>query len=74
MRDILIKRNELKNKSVHLRSMRFEPKASNKQVDEIAKTQSEIYSKWNFYDKFIKAREGAKNEIKSNNVGEEKQL
>lgn len=72
MRDILIKRNELKNKSVHLRSMRFEPKVSNEQIDEIAKTQNEIYSKWNFYDKFIKAREGVKNEIKFDNVGETK--
>lgn len=72
MRDILIKRNELKNKSAHLRPMRFEPKASNKQIDEIAKTQNEIYNRWNFYDKFIKAREGVKNEIKSNNVGKAK--
>lgn len=72
MRDILIKRNELKNKSAHLRSMRFEPKASNKQVDEIAKTQNDIYNRWNFYDKFVKARDGVKNEIKSNNVGEAK--
>ncbi len=72
MRDILIKRNELKNKSVHLRSMRFEPKVSNDQVNEIAKEQSKIYNQWNFYDKFIKAREDAKNEIKLSNVGKEK--
>ena len=72
MKDILIKRNELKNKSVHLRSMRFEPKVANEQIDEIAKTQSDIYNRWNFYDKFVKAREGVKNEIKSNNVGKAK--
>lgn len=74
MRDILIKRNELKNKSVHLRSMRFEPKVKEEQINEIAKTQSEIYNKWNFYDKFVKAREEAKNEqkIKSNFMGETK--
>jgi hypothetical protein len=52
--------------------MRFEPKASNKQVDEIAKTQNDIYNRWNFYDKFVKARDGVKNEIKSNNVGKAK--
>jgi hypothetical protein len=52
--------------------MRFEPKVSNEQIDEIAKTQNEIYRKWNFYDKFIKAREGVKNEIKFDNVGETK--
>lgn len=72
MRDILLKRNELKNKSVHLRSMRFEPKANSEQIDKIAKEQNEIYNKWNFYDKFVKAREEVKNEIKSNNVGKEK--
>lgn len=70
MRDILIKRNELKNKSVHLRSMRFEPKVKEKQIDKIAKEQTDIYNKWSFYDKFIKARDEVKNEIKSNNVGE----
>jgi hypothetical protein len=73
MRDILIKRNELKNKSAHMRSMRFEPKVKDEQIMQIAKEQNEIYNKWNFYDKFIKAREGVKkNEIKSNNVGKEK--
>jgi hypothetical protein len=72
MRDILIKRNELKNKSAHMRSMRFEPKVKDEQIMQIAKEQNEIYNKWNFYDKFIKAREGVKNEIKSNFMGKEK--
>jgi hypothetical protein len=47
--------------------MRFEPKVKDEQIMQIAKEQNEIYNKWNFYDKFIKAREGVKkNEIKSN--------
>lgn len=62
MKDILLKRNELKSKSIHMRSMRFEPKINEKQVQEIAKTQNDIYNKWNFYDKFIKAREDVKHE------------
>ena len=62
MRDILLKRNELKNKSIRLRSMRFEPGVSDNRVMENAKTQNELYNKWNFYDKFIKAREEAKYE------------
>lgn len=62
MRDILLKRNELKNKSIHLRNMRFEPGVSDNRVMENAKTQNELYNKWNFYDKFIKAREEAKYE------------
>ncbi len=72
MRDILIKRNELKNKSIHMRSMRFEPKVKEEQIDKIAKEQSEIYNRWNFYDKFIKAREVVKDETKLDNVGKEK--
>ena len=48
MRDILIKRNELKNKSAHMRSMRFEPKVKDEQIMQIAKEQNEIYNKWNF--------------------------
>lgn len=73
MRDILIKRNQLRNESVYLKSMKFDNKIKDNKVDEITKTQNKIYNKWNFYDKFIKAREGVKNEIKSNNVGKTKQ-
>lgn len=74
MKDILIKRNELKNKSVHLRSMRFEPNVKSEQIDKIAKEQSDIYNKWKFYDRFVKARDEVKNEqkIELNNVGETK--
>lgn len=71
MRDILLKRNELKSKSIHLRNMRFEPGVSDNRVMENAKTQNDLYNKWNFYDKFVKARDEVKNEIKSNNVGKE---
>ena len=69
MKDILLKRNELLRKSIRMRSMRFEPKISDKQVEQIAKEQKENYNKWSFYDKFIKAREGVKSENKINNVG-----
>lgn len=52
--------------------MRFDPELNEKEVDSVAKQQKEIYNKWNFYDKFIKAREEVKNEVKSNNVGKSK--
>lgn len=71
MRDILLKRNELLKKSKTMRSMRFEPGIKDEQVQTIAKEQDKFYNKWNFYDKFVKAREEAKHEIKSNNVGKE---
>ena len=72
MKDILLKRNELKEKSIRLSTIKFEPSIKNGQTDVIAKEQNEIYSKWKFYDKFIKAREEAKYENKSNNMGKNK--
>ena len=62
MKDILLKRNELKEKSIKLRTIKFAPSTANKQTDVIIKEQNEIYNKWNFYDKFIKAREEVKHE------------
>lgn len=62
MKDILLKRNDLKNKSIHMRSMRFDPDLNDKEVDNVVKQQNAIYNKWNFYDKFIKAREEVKSE------------
>lgn len=71
MKDILLKRNELKNKSVYLRSVKFSPDISDEQAKKVAKTQNEIYNKWKFYDKFVKAREEVKHEAKSNFMGKE---
>lgn len=71
MKDILLKRNALKNNSIHMRTMKFEPNIKKEQVCKIAKDQEKIYKHWKFYDKFIKAREEVKNEIKPNNVGKE---
>lgn len=72
MKDILLKRNDLKNRSSRMRSMRFEPDIKDEQVDKIVEEQNKIYKHWNFYDKFIKAREEVKNEIKFDNVGKTK--
>ena len=69
MKDILIKRNELRSKSVYLKSLKFDANVKDHKADEIAKEQDRTYNKWNFYDKFIKAREVVKNETKLNNVG-----
>lgn len=71
MKDILLKRNDLKHKSINLRDMRFEPNIKYEQTMTIAKEQNKIYKHWQFYDRFIKAREEAKSEIKSNNMGKE---
>lgn len=72
MKDILLKRNDLKIRSSKMRTMRFEPNIKDSQVDKIVKEQDKLYKQWNFYDKYIKAREEVKNEIKSYNVGKSK--
>lgn len=72
MRDILLKRNELKNNSIQLRTLKFDPTLKNSLTDVVAEQQGKVYNKWKFYDRYIKAREEAKNEIKSNNVGKTK--
>lgn len=72
MKDILLKRNELRKKSSCLRNMRFEPDIKYEQTEVIAKEQNKLYNHWNFYDKFIKAREEVKNEIKSSDMGKTK--
>lgn len=67
MKDILLKRNDLKIKSIHMRSMKFDPELNEREVDSVVKQQHEIYNKWNFYDKFIKAREEVKSEKNKSN-------
>lgn len=52
------KRNELLKKSIGLRNLTMEEK--NQNVDKTRKDQNRIHSKWEFYDKFIKAIEGVK--------------
>lgn len=60
MKDILIKRNELRKKSASLRVIKFDPDLKDSQTDKIVEEQNKIYNHWKFYDKFIKAREVAK--------------
>lgn len=69
MKDILLKRNDLKNKSVKLNSIKFDDELKNKDVARLLNEQHRVYNKWNFYDKFIKAREEVKNEIKLDDMG-----
>lgn len=70
MKDIILKRNTLKNKSVQLRTLKFDPSLKDSQIDRVSEEQNKIYSQWKFYDKFIKAREEVKHEAKLDNVGE----
>ena len=62
MKDIILKRNELKRKSIKLRTIKFSPELKNKQTDKIIEEQNKVYDKYNFYDKFLKARDEVKDE------------
>ena len=72
MRDILLKRNDLRKRSSCLRIIKFDPDLNDRGTDKISEEQNRIYNHWKFYDKFIKAREEVKNENKSCNLGETK--
>lgn len=55
MKNILLKRNELREGSVRMSSMRFDPELKQEEVDKVAMQQKQLYKKWKFYDGFIKA-------------------
>ena len=60
MKDILLKRNELKNKSTALKLLKFDDNLKYEQTKKLEEEQDKMFNKWNFYDKFIKAREVVK--------------
>lgn len=62
MKDILLKRNELRNKSIRMRTIKFDPSVSQKVADKSAEEQDKIYKQFDFYNHFIKAREVVKSE------------
>lgn len=73
MKDIIIERNRLRQASSQLRTAKFDPSFTNN-FEKVEKEQTKLYKKFRFYDNFLKVRDKVKNEIKSNNVGEAKQL
>ena len=67
MRDILLKRNELKKKSLALRTIKFDPSMKRKDVSKSIEEQNILFNQYKFYDSFIKKREEIKNEKKESN-------
>ena len=67
MKDILLKRNDLMVKSKTLKVIKFEPDLSYEQIAKLISEQNAIYNRWQFYDRFIKARREAKNEKNKSN-------
>lgn len=56
MKDILLKRNKLKEYSRRLRSIKFDEDLTDETINKINKEQQELQNKYKFYDKFIKER------------------
>ena len=60
MKDILLKRNELKRNSIALSNVKFDDETKDKDIENLLKEEDKVYNKWKFYDKFIKIREKEK--------------
>ena len=57
MKDILLKRNKLKENSIRLRTVKFDESVNRDLTFKLNREQDEIYKKYKFYDNFIKANE-----------------
>lgn len=57
MKDILIKRNKLKEDAMKLREVKFDEKISKSHGMELNKEQDKLWNKFIFYDNFIKAKD-----------------
>lgn len=54
MRDLYLKRNDLKFCSKKLRVAKFQGDISRQQIAKLVEEQDKIYKKYKFYDNFIK--------------------
>lgn len=55
MREIIIKRNKLKDDAMRLRTVKFEDKIKNEHSVELNKEQNKLWKKYEFYDNILKA-------------------
>lgn len=55
MREIIIKRNKLKEDAMRLRTVKFEDKIKNEHSIELNKEQNKLWKKYEFYDNILKA-------------------
>lgn len=60
MKDILIKKQELCNKSQKLQTAKFDIKLKREQVTKLIEEQDKIYKQYDFYKEFLKAIEKEK--------------
>lgn len=55
MREIIIKRNKLKDDAMRLREVKFDEKIKNEHSIELNKEQNKLWKKYEFYDNILKA-------------------
>ena len=55
MREIIIKRNKLKDDAMRLRTVKFEDKIKNEHSIELNKEQNKLWKKYEFYNNILKA-------------------
>lgn len=54
MKDILLKRNELRRNSINLRTIKFDESVNEKDIENLIKEQDKVYKKYKFYDRMVK--------------------
>lgn len=57
MKDLLMKRNKLRNDAMQLRTIKFDEKVKDDKVGNLNKEQDKLWKKYKFYDNFIKANQ-----------------
>lgn len=60
MKDLILKRNELRKNAMDMRPAKFEPGLSYEQQKKIDDEQDKIYKKYKFFDNYLKKREEVK--------------
>lgn len=60
MKDIILKRNQLCNKSLKLRTAKFNQHLKREQVTKLIEEQDKIYNQYIFYKQYLKAYEKEK--------------
>lgn len=62
MKNLIIKKNKLRNDAMRLREVKFEEKMSREHSMNLNKEQDELWHKYKFYDNLVKAMN--KSEVK----------
>ena len=63
MRDLYLRRKQLCDTSMNLRSLKFEVGMEKEEIDKIIKIQNDAYKRWKFYDNYLKIGGKIKSEI-----------